>query len=327
MSCSSCSDGWVAIAADRWLRCNCSTERTRSEPVRAPFAGDYMPAGQTSRQMRRIRARKAGVASGVARRQRSTRKPPARARSRQEALALRYRIRQVSEAEFERLYVAMCERDGLPFDRRGLNSTLALYRAQVTAYRAQGQDYETTNSQAARALEKRGRARCRRTVQRLRKRLVAMGLIVYHHVKRSGSRRIPGQMDTLRVRLLCPGKANVTLPPGARAGLVPHPALALSESENKERTRTALSPPPPSSAAENEKPAPPAGTERGTEEAEELGEAAELERQLQFVELKLSIGFGDRERLENRRSELSHQLAGLGQSSDRSESITSAGFK
>lgn len=202
------------------------------------------PGGTTTAFKRREAARRAGIASGVARRQRSTCRREPRPRNMQEALALRYRIRQVGPEEFERLYRAMCDREKIPFDARGLHTCLELYRQQMTAYRAQGQDWETTNSQMALGLVKRGRGRSRRTVQRHRKRLVAMGLLGYSHVKRSGALRLPGQMDTLRVRCLCP-RANVTPPSGARASISPTGKCSARSGLNDTNDLQTLIAPPP----------------------------------------------------------------------------------
>lgn len=237
------------------------------------------PGGKSQAVLRREAARKAGFASGVARRRASTCRRQPRARTGQEALALRYSIRQVGRDEFERLYRAMCEREEIPFDPRGLRSTLELYRQQMTAYRAQGQDWETTNAQMARGMELRGRARCRRTVQRLRKRLVLMGLIAYAHVRRSGRLRIPGKMDTLRVRCLC-AKANVTPPPGAGASPFGTHSLLLS----RQRQKT-LSPPPSAADDVGRRSASP-GIEDGEDEpAAESVYASEEERRLAYLEL------------------------------------------
>lgn len=229
---------------------------------------------QTRAGWRRARARKAGIASGAARRKRSTCKAAPRPRSGQQALALRYKIRQVGVEEFEQRYRAMCEAQGIPFDRRGMNTTLELYRVQLTAYRAQGQDYETTNAQAARALELRDRPRCRRTIQRIRKRLEAMGLIAYEHVRRSGHLRIPGQMDTLRVRCLCPARANVTPPTGARAASA---LRALDAAALASTAQTALIPPP--TAADGVGPL----RGPGTEEEQDRSRLRWLQLKLEFA--------------------------------------------
>lgn len=257
---------------------------------------DYCPGGRSDVAERRARARRAGYASGVARRRRSTVRRPPRARTGQHAVSLAYKVRQVTAAEFEDRYRVMCEQhDGagrackvsacdlcgakkgtpcapIPFDQRGLNTARELYRQQMTAFRHHGQDWETTNAQISRGLECRGRGRSRRTVQRNRKRLEAMGLVGYSHVVRSGWLRIPGKLDTLRVRCMCPARiANGTPPPGAGAWLRQAAPACTSKSK-----ATALS--PPTSSADED---PPASPEHGA-----TTERTETEQRLFWLELK-----------------------------------------
>lgn len=158
----------------------------------------------------------------------------------------------------------MCASEGLAFDRRGLNTAYELYRADVAAYRAQGQDHETTNAQRGVALASRGRPRCRRTIQLTRKRIEAMGLVAYHHVRRSGARAIPGQLDSLRVQLKplprlrgyanCTPPTGTTNPPAGELVVVPpEKPIAPAEPEN--------CPFPPAAPADREGAAPPPATE------------------------------------------------------------------
>lgn len=264
----------------------------------------------------RARARKAGIASGVKRRQLSSCKRSApRPRSRQLALALRYKVRQVGAAEFEERYRAMCEREEIPFDPRGLNSTHALYLVELTSYRAQGQDHETTNAQRAQALDKRGRPRCARTVQRLRKRLVAMGLVSYRHVRRSGAARVPGQMDSLRVRCLCPAGANVTPPTGARAANPTGVAAALACTSKA--TATALLPPP--AAADD------VGAAARPETPESEKPRSDTEVRLEWLQLKAQ--FSPSLLSAREAHELARLLGISGQDTDRTTSTDCQGFK
>lgn len=275
------------------------------------------PGGMSTKALRREAARKAGKASGRARRQRSTCKRPPRLRSRQDALALRYPIRQVGHEEFEQLYAAMCEREEIPFDRRGLHTAHELYKQQLTAFRVQGQDWETTNTQIARGLELRGRARCRRTVQRTRKRLEAMKLVGYSHVRRSGALCVPGQMDTLRVRCLCPRRANVTPPSGAGAspfGAQLAPALPAE--------KTALAPPPSAADDVGLRCAEPGsdGEQAGTDAAGEY--ETEDERRFAFLSMLAEhapamLSVADRQELER----LRRRLGGSGQATALTDSI------
>lgn len=264
-----CDEGWHWNVPENSARpCSCLKRRRRANPE---FQGDYRPGGLTGRASRRAIARRAGIASGVKRRQLSRGRRPQR-RDRGEALALSYRIRQATSGEFERLYQRMCERESLPFDRRGLNTAYALYRLDVASYRAQGQDHETTNRQRGIALSSHGRPRCRRTIQLTRKRLEAMGLVRYHHVRRSGAQRTPGQLDSLRVQLMplprlrrlanCTPPTGTTTPPPGRVVVCPEdlpaepensliapappaddqlpPAAAVTQDEQSDASRSAL---------------------------------------------------------------------------------------
>lgn len=236
------------------------------------FSGDYAPGGLTTRGKWRAAGRRGGLASGIKRRQLAKGRRVPHARDRQAALALAYTVRQVSRREFERLYAAMCASQGLPNDRRGLNTAYELYSVEIRAYRAQGQDFETTNRQRELALSSRGRPRCRRTVQLTRKRLEAMGLIRYHHIRRGGWRA--GQKDTLRVQLLVLERsrrgANCTPPSGAPTplrgvvGALPSKALI----------------------------APPAGGRLGRAAPPPSSEEGELGRAIRFQQMKLDAGWG-----------------------------------
>lgn len=115
-------------------------------------------------------------------------------------------VRQVTREQFDALYAGMCEREGIPDDPRGRNTAYTLYRVEAAAWRAKGQDFETTNGQRTVALNSRGRERQRRTVQRTRKRLEAMGLLRYSHIRRCGARA--GHRDSLRVHFMVNAQAR-----------------------------------------------------------------------------------------------------------------------
>lgn len=255
---------------------------------------DYGPGGLATKCKWRAAARRGGRASGVKRRQLARGRQTPHARTRAQALSLLHPIRQVTFADFERRYAAFCAQSGIPFDRRGLNTTYELYRVEMAAYRAQGQLFETTNGQRQGALSSRGRPRCRRTVQYTRKRLVAMGLVSYEHMRRgsvTAGRWVPGpRKDTLRVELLAPGRsrreANCTPPTGAgsRASSV-LPAVPAND-------RNDLLPPP--IGGRDDQPASPAATER-----------ERLEEAIRFQQLKLSI-WGSAPQLHRLKTELRH---------------------
>lgn len=193
-----CEDGWVYVQ-DCCRACECQREAARARRVEGQR--------QLTKRKRR-QCRKAGVASGRRRRALARGRRTLQGRE----LPLTWSVRQVTRSEFERLYRRMCARERLPVDTRGLNTAYELYRIEIAAYHAQGQDFETTNGQRQAALLGRGRPRCRRTVQLTRKRLVAMRLIAYCHIRRGGWRE--GQRDTLRVHVLFRARANCTPPTG-----------------------------------------------------------------------------------------------------------------
>ena len=161
------------------------------------------------KEARRRRARKAGLASGRARRRMAD--PRMRA-VKQRELALNFRVRIVDRAEFARLDAAQRLRAGIGPSERGLETRWQLYLARVRSYKAKGQGFCTTNAQSARALELAGRRRCRRTVQRTDALLAEMGLLRRYHDRRGGS--AAGNRDRLRVQL---APSFVTLPLAARA--------------------------------------------------------------------------------------------------------------
>lgn len=252
-SCSAgCQDGWI-YAGDAARACSCQRRRP------SEFSQDYAPGGLNTTARRRAIGRRGGKASGRARRRGRAPRGPRRRRG--ASLALAYKIRQVAHPEFERLYERMCAAQGIRFNRGGLDTAYELYRADFAAYRAQGQDHETTNDQRTGALEKRGRYRGTRTVQRTRKRLGLMGLVSYHHVRRSGQRRIPGQMDSIRVQMRHPPSPstpiNVTPPYGNTNPL--RGMVGVRENQPPREPENDLLAPP--AAAETESPASPAGSD------------------------------------------------------------------
>ncbi len=96
-------------------------------------------------------------------------------------------------------------------------TSFLIYRQDLAVARREG-SAQTTGPQRVRGLEKAGRVRCKRTVQRQRRRLERMGLMRYGHIKRKGAKE--GERDSLRVT---PTWGNVTLPRGQhRQGLRPY---------------------------------------------------------------------------------------------------------
>ena len=229
------------------------------------FRNGYAPGGLSADAARRQRARRAGIRSGVVRRQLRDVHGPRKTQ----------RVKQLTAPEFETAYAAMCEREGRPFDRRGLNSHYELYVAHMTRYRVQGNGYETTNRQSCQAMAARGRPRCRRTVQRLRKGLAAMGVLDFHHVKRSGRECLRGELDSLRVICLHQrrGEANVTLRSWSE------PAL---KGRRLRRDKPLIAPP---SAADEIRPFGADGSEEEQAGPEVLPYTAEAARRLAFLSL------------------------------------------
>lgn len=220
----------------------------------ADFKGGYSPGGRTKRARARDNGRRGGYASGVQRRQLAKGKRPApRVRARDEALCLAYEHRQLTRERFDRLY----ERHFPRPDRgtaevgweKGRDTLWEHYRGLFTLYRACGQHTRTTNGQRGAALASRDRPRCRRTIQRLNRRLAELGLAVLSHFKDQRNR--PGRKDCLVVEIRTPSILHVTPPLRGRENR-PKGTEVLS----LPAPQTASAPPP--SVAESEGPAPPA---------------------------------------------------------------------
>lgn len=207
-----CDEGFI-VTGDTAIPCPCLGARRRAAP---DYRGGYAPGGLTEHGRRRRAARRAGLASGRARRARSPKGPRV---TRQAALALKYPVRRVSRQRFEERYRECCEKVWkIRFHQAGFLTAWELYQADRRLFDACGQDCLTTNAQRGAALANRGRARCRRSVQLTRRRLADMGLEAWHHVRRSGPRRIPGQLDCLRLRMVYRGifrSKDCTPPSGA----------------------------------------------------------------------------------------------------------------
>lgn len=269
------------------------------------FKGDYSPGGLAPRAARRARARRAGILSGRARRRLAHGRRVPHRRTRDQALALTYRQRQVTRREFERLY----RRARPTGNEGGLETGYQHYLAVFCRYRRDGQHYRTTNQQRAAALTTRGRPRCRRQVQRLNRLLADMGLAVVSHYRDQGA--TPGHRDCLVVELRTPRSKNVTPPAGA--GALPSARGSCSAPKGSSCTETtgraspSLSPPP--SAADEEGPPEAAVTERD-----------QVAGQLEFAELMLRVGFGDRVLVGERAAQLRRRLHRIRERDDHASS-------
>lgn len=229
---------------------------------------DYGPGGLTTRAKRRNWARKngqrGGLASGRRRRQLARGRRPARRRTRQEAICLTYQHRQLNREQFAAVYRRVRPTGNL----RGLETAWQHYQGLFTRYRCDGQHYRTTNGQRQLALTARGRARCRRQVQRLNRLMAEMGLAAVSHYR--DQRDTPGHRDCLVVEIRTPLK-NVT--PSPKGG-EPEPSLrsggsgSLPQTVEKDPPGNDLSPP----AAPADDDGAPSGAEQPVSRRAELEE-------------------------------------------------------
>ena len=183
------------------------------------------------KRLRSQRARKAGLASGRRRRDLAG---PHKRRVRQRELALKFPIRLVDRAEFDRLDFARRLQHGIEPNERGTETLWRQYQADVRTYKVKGQGFLTTNGQRAEALRKGGLTRCERTVQRSHAILAEMGLLRRFHDRRGGARA--GNRDRLRVQfapsyVTPPSAAPTTPSPLACVGASRTPSRADSSSE------------------------------------------------------------------------------------------------
>lgn len=137
-----------------------------------------------------------GQAGGLARKRQLAALPRARrqprCRTRQQALALRYRQRQPTRKQLEAAYIEDGGRsDGAPTFAETITEDWVLWRAK-------GAQATTTGPRRAKGLAAAGRPRCARTVRRHRARAVRLGFAAYHHVKHSAAER---HRDHLRVEV------------------------------------------------------------------------------------------------------------------------------
>lgn len=177
-------------------------------------------------EARSQRARAAGVASGISRRKFAKGRAVPHSRDRELGVAKVYPIRQATRKQHRRLYEACCRHRGVALSERGLETNYRLFRSLMAWYRVGGQDFETTNGQQARAMDKAGRARCARTVQRHRAILAHMGLVRSMHVKRQGA--LVGHRDSLRICLLPLRTKSFVTPPSGAGGGEPYGLLSPS---------------------------------------------------------------------------------------------------
>lgn len=270
-----CEEGWIYVG-DAARSCKCR-QGTRSE-----FDGDYAPGGTTSaikrKQLARRNGRKGGLASGIKRRQMAKGRRAPRARSKEQAIALAYPHRQQRRQRVYELYeqVWPCpERPSAAVSwEKGRATLWEHYAGTFKLYRACGQHARTTNAQRALALEARRKPRCRRQIQRLNRKLDAMGLAVVSHFKDQRDR--PGHKDCLVVEIRTPRISHVTPPlRGSNyLSLRSRVVAAARDSDCNSGSETALVPPAPPAmppdGGDQQQPASPASTERWEELRREL---------------------------------------------------------
>lgn len=269
------------------------------------FKDDYSPGGLSGKSKRRVIAQRAGKVSGRLRRQRGAGRRSSHRRTRQEALCLTYRHRQFRRDEFfsryKQAFPPPIHPPALVQWKRGRVTAWLDYRLDFRLYRKRGQHCGTTNWRRGRALELNHRPRCRRTVQRLHRKLEAMGLVAFHPMKRKGSK--PGERDYLVMEVRTPENPACHPPAKGGSGNCPKgrvPALPAKESTQK----SGESGLPPPSAADADPPDEPA--ER------QITERERIEAAIRFTEQKAAAGWSTHG-LRLRLHELRRQLRELNQ--------------
>jgi len=290
MSCGLCEDGYI-YEGDGARKCPACG---RAEQLRRFGDRFYSPGGQhqeaRTHYLATYNGRKGGLAAGIKRRQQAR----GRRRTRDGGLGVPHaqgEIPWLSTAELERLFRQNCEETGRRFHAGGFATVAGCYRRMRARLHCQGQGYEFTNGQVASALEAAGLPHSERNVRYVRARLEAMGVFRCAHVKRSGALCLPGRKDTVRVHFNRGARKRrhcsdpKTLPPAPLEQPVAASPLATGccSGHTKLANPTDLSPPP--SAADED------GARTGAEQQPGT-EREELQRALDFQQLKLDVGWG-----------------------------------
>ena len=272
----------------------------------------YCPGGATTRSRRREAARYNGRRGGKALGRKRRQLAQQRRRTRDGGLRIPFAYKpvpRISHEKFEQKFRNAAELAGRRFNQAGCDTTWAMYVVLRRWYDVHGNGFEITTGNLEAALQASGRPRSRRTVEYVKVRLVELGLIRRAHVKRSGPRRVPGQMDTCRIWLRRGCLKNCTPPlrgRGKRSFVAQLPSAAQAESVFREPKP----PKPPSPQVEplptERQAATPPGTEgeaAATPELTEPNHGARLDiprrasddedfqRQLEFDELKRRMGW------------------------------------
>lgn len=197
----------------------------------------------------------------------------------------------VDEQGFEtcwELYVGICNR--IRWENRPRRQVERSRDPRVQGWTVTG--IYTTNGQRAQSLAKRGRPRCRRTVQRQLRRLEALGLVHRKHIVKSGPAAIPGKLDCLALATLNPGPYR---PRNRKVAMSPPPLRGdgVSLRSPPENGATTAREQICSTTIETRGPPPPASTP--TDVSEENGmtaEEREAEAIARFRALKRQMGWG-----------------------------------
>jgi hypothetical protein len=171
--------------------------------VEGSYSTPYFPGGQSGKSFEAAKAKrvhdwavKAGRASGIARRALSA------ARRKAGAGQIRLRIEHIPNrpdrdrhrAAYERVVLPPSTPQGLAQWERGRETNYELALSVWYLIKRRGQYCDTTKPRSSKALHKRNRDRCDKTVQRHMRILERIGYAGFAHV-----RTPPGQLDYLRV--------------------------------------------------------------------------------------------------------------------------------
>ena len=280
----------------------------------------YSPGGQTTAALRRQAARKAGIASGVARRRRSTCKRRPRPRSGQHALAVAYKQPGISRKAFDVAYeLEHPFPDGPDVAGwqwlRGRETAWIIVQALERWWRSQGQHFAFTNAQLVVTMGKLGLALSIRQLQRVRGLLAAFGYGVAAHVRRGGA--AAGNRDYLRFERRWTGRRRdvcMSVMPPTGAGASPFGAQLAPAWPSKS---TALVPPPTAADDVGRRFA-----ALGSEEEQAEGEMGGLSR-LAWLEMKER--YAPSLLFDSDRQELAELRAGSGQDTRSADSIAAEG--
>lgn len=282
------------------------------DPGRGHYSSDYAPGGRTRTAQFRYLGQRGGLKSGKRRRQLAKGRRQPHRRTRQQALSLAYRHRQLTRGQFARIYdqarpLRSDRPQAIASHERGCETAYRYYLSLFTRYRVDGNHYRTTNGQRGAALSRAGRPRCRRQLQRLARLMDEMGLAAVSHFK--DKRNTPGHRDCLVVEIRSakplgchpPAKAGAPTPLEGLVGAPPAAEQSNRRPCNGGRASPSRVPPPPAADEVNVNGgAPPAPA----------SEMEEAERHVRFLEAKVAAGWSS-PTLRLRLAEARHRLRAI----------------